>query len=235
MNKAVSTTESTEITKGDIVLTKEQAALVDGIKAHHAGFKQAFEHQTQYAFLIGMKLEALKKTCKHGEFEELAAAVLPEVSRTVKHEFRNFFRLATTKCPALGHLRPEALTLTNGDLPEDQKQEVLKAVYEAAEGKTWTAFYRALGFIRALEEKKHHPVKITSEEKLEAEVKASRAFADDLLLSIRMFIGDAGDEEHKFEHLRHCPPALREELLGEGIRLNDTLRELKCRKLKGQK
>lgn len=136
------------------VITKEQGDLVDEISAYFDGVGRAFEHQAQYAFMAGLKLHALKATCEHGNkngalgFMELRERLLPKISRSAANRFMDFTTLLQEKLPTVGNFNSGALQLTNGDLPEKQKEQVLKAVHDATEGKTWTQLYRDLGRIR---------------------------------------------------------------------------------------
>ena len=141
----------------DSILTKDQAALVDDVKTYHAGVRRSYEHQIQYAFMAGLKLNALKDSCQHGEFMRLREAHLPELSKSSAIRYQEFFSLCQTKLPTVGNLKAGQLLLTDGDLPEKEKASVLKAVYEAADGKTWTAFYRDLNLVREKQPASHHP------------------------------------------------------------------------------
>jgi hypothetical protein len=149
------------------ILTKDQAALVDHVKQYHKGVYVSYEHQIQYAFMAGLKLTALKDSCPHGNakdaqgegFRALCASQLPELSRSVITRYLDFTRLLSEKMPAVGIIQNPALLLKNGDLPEKEKAAVLKAVYEAADGKTWTAFYRDLNLVRQKQDPAHHPRK----------------------------------------------------------------------------
>lgn len=174
------------------VITKEQAALVDEIKAYNAGFSQTFEHQAQYAFMSGLKLLALKATVPHGNangegFMAIREQHLPEISRSAATRFMDFCKLCQEKLPTVGNFTPERLRLTNGDLPEKEKEAVLKAVHDATEGKTWTQLYRDLGKIRAAEKPGSYPRKPRDLRKLiddagEVDEQACKDWLSDTLL-----------------------------------------------------
>ncbi len=147
------------------VLTKDQATLIDQVKTYHAGVRKSYEHQVQYAFMAGLKLTAIKDSCPHGNakdakgegFRAICAAELPELSRSVISRYLDFTRLLTEKMPTVGIIPNSALLLKKGDLPEKEKERVLKAVYDAADGKSWTAFYRDLDLVRQKQAPAYHP------------------------------------------------------------------------------
>lgn len=176
---------------GSEVISATQAALVDEVKSYHAGCKASYEHQIQYAFMAGLKLNALKDSCLHGNaagakgkgFEALCAEFLPEISLTASARYRHFAKLVIEKNATVGFIRGSNLLLENGDLPEKEKQAVLKAVYEAADGKTWTAFYRDLDLCRQKKAAAYHPPVSTPAEK----ESAAREGADHLA---RMLLAD---------------------------------------------
>ena len=149
----------------DSILTKDQAALVDDVKTYHAGVRRSYEHQVQYAFMAGLKLTALKDSCPHGNSKEangegfvaLCARELPDISRSSAKRYMDFTNLLLEIKPSVGFIRGSNLLLENGDLPTKEKEAVLKAVYEAADGKTWTAFYRDLNLVREKQPASHHP------------------------------------------------------------------------------
>ena len=99
----------------DSILTKDQAALVDDVKTYHAGVRRSYEHQIQYAFMAGLKLNALKDSCQHGEFMRLREAHLPELSKSSAIRYQEFFSLCQTKLPTVGNLKAGQLLLTDGD------------------------------------------------------------------------------------------------------------------------
>ena len=155
------TTKNSELT----ILTKDQATLVDQVKTYHAGVRQSYEHQVQYAFMAGLNLTALKDSCPHGNSKEangegfvaLCARELPDISRSSAKRYMDFTNLLLEIKPSVGFIRGSSLLLENGDLPTKEKEAVLKAVYEAADGKTWTAFYRDLNLVRQKKAPSHHP------------------------------------------------------------------------------
>lgn len=161
------------------VLSADQAGLVDQIKAYHTGFHRSYEQQIKYAFLCGRQFRELKNSCGHGNakdcigFTKLCEAYLPEVSRSARHRYMDFVDLLEEKFPAMGNIRVPNL-LEQGELPERDKTQVLNAVHEVADGKTWTAFYRDLQLIRDKQPKQYHAPKPTSpDEQLAAAKKAA--------------------------------------------------------------
>lgn len=177
------------------ILTRDQAALVDDIKTYHAGCRKAFEHQVQYAFMAGLKLLSLKESCPHGNskdsngagFNALCASELPDVSRSAAHRYMDFTNLLLEKCPTVGFIRESNLLLENGDLPSTEKESVLKAVYDAAEGKTWTAFYRDLDLCRKPEPHSYHPPTKSPEHDVASKQFAADESTKQLINAMQMF------------------------------------------------
>lgn len=167
----------------DSILDPVQSNLVDQIKTFHAGVRKSYEHQIQYAFMAGLKLHTLKATCSHGNkkdgegFMVLCQQHLPEISPATARRYKEFYGLVQEKLLTVGNIRPSNLLLENGDLPSKEKEQVLNAVHESADGKTWTQFYRDLNFIRQSKTKQYHAPKPASPDDAEA---AARAQADDL-------------------------------------------------------
>ena len=159
------TTSLTTTAKDLTVLTKDQAVLVDQVKTYHKGVYVSYEHQIQYAFMAGLTLNALKDSCLHGNAKEakglgfmaIREQFLPEISKSAASRYMDFTRLVQEDNATVGNIRPSNLLLENGDLPEKEKASVLKAVYEAADGKSWTAFYRDLNLVRQKKAPSHHP------------------------------------------------------------------------------
>ena len=116
------------------------------IKAYHAGFQSAFGSQMGYAFLAGLELNAIKEALPHGGFLKWGRAHLSEIPHRSATRYMEFqTKLATGgQCDAVANIK----RLENGELPEAEKEKVLKAVYQAADGKTLTQLYRDLGIVR---------------------------------------------------------------------------------------
>ena len=134
------------------VITSDQAALVDLVKRCDAGVRQSFEKQLEYAALAGSSLHKLKASCLHGEFEALVDGEAG-LSKRSRCRYMEFFSLIKSKCATVALLENS----TSEGFSEDAKKEALEAIYELADGKTWTAFYRDLKLIRDKKPKEYHP------------------------------------------------------------------------------
>lgn len=166
------------------VLDPSQAAMVDTIKRCHAGVRRAYEDQVTYAFLCGLAIRHLQDTCTHGNsadseggFKTIREAFLPELSKSAAYRYLDFTKACIEKIPTVGIIQSPNLLLQNGELPADKKQVILDAVHEAADGKTWTAFYRDLKLIREPQPRTYHPPHSVTPDEAEA---AMRKQADGL-------------------------------------------------------
>lgn len=128
------------------VISAAQNDRIERIKEHHKGCVHSFTAQMGHAFLCGVELNALKEECGHGNFTPLRERYLPDVPHSSAQRYMKFADLLCQNTH-VGNFT-ERLQLTNGELPEQQKQKLLKAVYEIADGKTLTELYRDLGIIR---------------------------------------------------------------------------------------
>lgn len=142
------------------VLTKDQAVLVDEVKVHHDGVRRSHENTIKHAFLAGVNLIALKDSVPHGNkngdgFMAIREKFLPDISRSGAQRYMEFVRLLESKLPTVGNIR---LQLMDGqELKEPEVKAVTDAVYEYADGKTWTAFYRDLNLSKQREKGGFHP------------------------------------------------------------------------------
>lgn len=198
------------------VLSANQSERIDRINEYNAGFHDAFGQQMGNAFLAGMELNALKAEIPHGKFMDFCARYLADVSKSSVQRYMAFADGLQPKLPTMGNLK----LLTNGRIPEKEKEEVLKAVHDYADGKSLTQLYRDLGVIRQPEKQKHSPVTLTAEEKLQADLKA----AADLFHDARGAIDILFEDEAIFAKV---PPALRNELMAAALRLTKKLRTFK--------
>lgn len=128
------------------VLTKDQAAAVDRARSYHAACLKSFGDQIGYAFLAGRELAGLKDGQPHGTFMAFREAHFPEIPHRSATRYMDFHsKLATVANLTTAGNRA---LLTNGELPEKDREKVLAAVHEIADGKTLTALYRDLGVIK---------------------------------------------------------------------------------------
>lgn len=144
------------------LLTRDQAVLVDEVKLHHDGARKGYEAQMRHAYLAGVNLLLLKESVPHGNkngdgFVALREHFLPELSNSAAARYMDFVRLAS-KNPTVGDFR-NYLQLSDGRpvLPEAHEKTLLDNLYEAADGKTWTNFYRDLGWNKHREKGGFHP------------------------------------------------------------------------------
>jgi hypothetical protein len=169
------------------VLSTDQAARVDRIKAYHAGCLQAFGDQMGYAFLTGRELIAAKASIPSGHkdpeggFGKWIKANVPELSNGTIHRYMSFATALEKQFPTVGNISPTLLQIGPGGLDESAKAEVLKAVHEVADGKTLTELYRDLGVIRGPKDKKHHAPKLNAAETAEAQIEQAKQFVQTLI------------------------------------------------------
>lgn len=135
------------------ILSAPQAALIDEIKFHFNAVHRSHEAYIEHAFICGVKLHQLKASTQHGDFMPLREKYFSEISKSAAGRFMQFTDLLAAKFPAVGNLKQ----LAAGELAERDKKAVMKAVYEAADGKTWTAFYRDLNLSKQREKGGFHP------------------------------------------------------------------------------
>ena len=211
-------------------LTADQAALVDHVKTYHQGVRQSYEHQVQYAFMAGLNLTALKDSCRHGEFIRLRETHLPELSSSAAYRYTEFFTLVNSQFPTVGNLVKDTLLLQNGDLPEHEKRVVLESVYTAADGKSWTAFYRDLNLVRDKQPAAHHPIKpLSPDETIAAENAQSAALVNAAALALQVLLLDL---QSQTGHLAiRVPVKLWKEILRTTTQFNKLVRPLSKRKL----
>jgi hypothetical protein len=146
------------------------------ILAYHNSCIRAFGQQMGYAFLCGLELNAAKTEIAHGAFtkwREKHLAALPERTAQLYMSFTS--ALIERSKPVAALSSPDFLNsklLTNGDLDDAHRNELLKAVYEATDGKTLTEMYRELGVIRAPKRQQYTPPQDRTPEELLAAEKA---------------------------------------------------------------
>jgi hypothetical protein len=228
------TKQNSELT----VLSADQAALVDHVKTYHKGVSISYEHQIQYAFMAGLTLTALKDSCPHGNakdanglgFTTLREQFLPELSHSAASRYMLFTKLVKEDNATVGIIRQSNLLLENGDLPPKEKAAILAAVYEAADGKSWTAFYRDLNLVREKQSASHHPIKpLSPADKIAAENADADAHIDTALYELAFLLMDLESKTGKLALRVH--PHRWQDLLSATIRLNNLVRPLTKRKL----
>jgi hypothetical protein len=128
------------------IITQEQAERIGRIQGYHQKCLDTFGDQMAYAFLAGCELNAAKEELPHGQFMKWREQNLPELPHRTATQYMTFSeKLADgAKLATIANLK----LLGNGDLPQTEKEKVLKAVHQVADGKTLTQLYRDLGVIR---------------------------------------------------------------------------------------
>jgi hypothetical protein len=202
------------------VIPKETSERVERIKGYHAECLKAFGDQMGFAYLCGAELLLLKESTKHGEFGELKEQCFPDMPQRTVSRYLTFAEALQGKFATVANLKVERLQLTNGELPEKEKETILKAVHQVADGKTLTQLYRDLGVIREKKPQQHTPPKeLSPDEKLEAELSQAEALVDGLAGEI-LLVMEGGA-------LGKVKPASRKVLLDAAVRLTKALRGMK--------
>lgn len=174
------------------LITKEHAEGIERIKAYHAGFEKSFGDQMGYAFLAGAELNHIKETLPHGKFMDWREAHLPEIPHRTATQYMTFQVKLATHCqfPPVG----KANILGNANLNDKDREKVLAAVHEIADGKTLTQLYRDLGVIREKKAPQHHPRKEKSpEDKIADRKQAARDLMNTCCAPLATFLLDPGD------------------------------------------
>lgn len=152
---------------------------VERVKSYHASCLQAFSDQMGYAFLIGVELLAIKEELPHGDFMAWRQKHLPEIAHRTATQYMKFVEKLTQRFPTVGKLATVSnfKMLPSGELSTAGKETVLKAVHEAADGKTFTEMYRDLGVIRQPKAPAWHPRKPAKDLTADDAVKLRRDMA----------------------------------------------------------
>lgn len=132
---------------GKITLTGEQLARIARIKQYDAGCRGAFGQQMGYAFLSGAELNALKEELPHGAWIPAREEFFPEIPARTATRYMSFAEQighGVADLPSWQNIK----LLGNGAIPDNEKENILKAVHDLADGKTLTQLYRDLGVIR---------------------------------------------------------------------------------------
>lgn len=108
--------------------------------------RAAYGQQMGYAFLAGCALNQAKALLPYGKFTPWLDENLP-LSKGSRQRYMAFAEAIQTQIPHVGNLAIPLL-LTDGELAAADKEKVLAAVHEVADGKTLTQLYRDLGVIK---------------------------------------------------------------------------------------
>lgn len=130
------------------ILNSDVTTRVERVKTYHAGFLRSYADQMSYAFLAGVELLALKETVPHGQFEQVCKECLPSIPERSRRRYAAFSEALMEQNRHVALLAREPRLITSGQIADDDKAKITKAVHQAANGKTLTEFYRDLGIIR---------------------------------------------------------------------------------------
>jgi hypothetical protein len=130
------------------VITANHADQIERINQYHGACLKSYGDQMGYAFLCGVELGQVKTRIPHGQFQEFCTRYLPQIPERSAQRYMSFADALRSKSATVADLANKPLQIANGTLPEKQKEEVLKAVHDIADGKTLTQLYRDLGIIR---------------------------------------------------------------------------------------
>ncbi|NOS70084.1 MAG: hypothetical protein HOP33_09150 [Verrucomicrobia bacterium] len=205
---------STQIQKAEV---NQFAAHTERIKVYDAAFHNAFSQQMGYAYLAGCELNAIKEALPHGEFMKWKAKFLPAIPHRSATQYMTFqTKLASVaNLPTVGECR----LLGNGELPEKEKEKILKAVHQAADGKTLTQLYRDLGVIREKKHPVHTPRKTVSpEDQVDAEEKTAVELAN-------VFLTAAATLALDDKTILKLSAVKKAEVLAASIKVSDLIRK----------
>lgn len=196
------------------------AELAPRIIQYDQGVRYAIGRQMGYAYLAGAALNEAKTLCAHGEFGPWCKANLPLTNGTT-HRYMEFATQLQIKFPTVVNLKRGGL-LPAGELSTEGTDTVLRAVHEAADGRTLTQFYRDLGVIRPAQKQTHHdPRPISPEDQVKADIAAAEAtgthLAGDLVL-----LAEPTDET-----LAKMPDAVRARLLDACVAVGKRIRAMR--------
>lgn len=210
------------------VISAAQTERIGRVNAYHQGCIHAFTTQMGNAFLCGLELNQLKEEVGHGPWTQFRERYLPQVPERSAQRYMKFADALIQQNRHVADLKVNRLQITNGELPEKAKEEVLKAVHEAADGKTLTQFYRDLGVIRDKKEAGGEKRTYTAEEKVEAERTTAERIVDATIEQINTCKGFGKTEGLT---IRTVKASKRKELLAASVAFNKVIRKF----LKGAK
>ncbi|HEX7861038.1 MAG TPA: hypothetical protein VF773_11965 [Verrucomicrobiae bacterium] len=197
----------------------------DRIVAYHTNCKRSAMAQVVYAFMAGLELSQTKEQLAHGAFVKWCGDNLPEdcTIRTAQNYMR-FAEGIQTKLEDVSSLNLDRLQLTNGEIPEKQRNAVLKAVHEVTAGSTLTELYRELGIIKQPKKPGYTaPKELSPEEEAAALEEQANDHIDQLLADLELV--DA-------ELLGRAQDAKRKQLAAALIEKSKLIRSLKSGKSK---
>ncbi len=229
------------------MIDKEGADELDLLKVKIAqyddGFRRAYSQQMGYAFLAGLAVNRAKEILPQGKF--IPWVEESKLNRMSANRYGRFVEALIEAHPAVGKCNTAMLQISSGDgdvtkLSEEDQEQILKAVHDAADGKTLTEMYRDLGVIRQPKKQEYHPIRQTPEEALEAEKQAAidwgHQMATDAREAIDQWTEYQEDGKLKLPAVLHWPAKLRAEIRGLHISLGKILDGIgKKQKPKGKK
>ena len=143
------------------------------ISVYHQSFEKAAQDQLGYAFLCGVELTQAKDECAHGQFMKWRETALPQIPQGTAGRYMQFAHAIQSQSKQIANLTAKPLQLTNGELPEEDRKIILKAVHDFADGATLTELYRDLNILRKPKAKQYHPPKLTADQQAAAEEAAA--------------------------------------------------------------
>lgn len=195
------------------------------ISIYHQSFEKAAQDQLGYAFLCGVELTQAKAQLKgeqgHGQFVKWREAALPQISQPTTSRYMQFAKAIAEQSKQIASLTAKPLQLTNGELPEEDRKIILKAVHDFADGATLTELYRDLNILRKPKHQSERaPGKpMTPAEKAAAEEKLALEHAHTWL--------DDGALLNKHEPLSRLPVEVINEMADFCIEFGKTLAPLR--------
>ncbi|HXF15452.1 MAG TPA: hypothetical protein VN496_00520 [Burkholderiales bacterium] len=175
------------------LITAASAERIERIKTYHASCQRAGGDILAYWALTGLELLALKEETPHGEFEDLKKREFGDIPRACLGRYMQFAGDLKVKYPTVGYLVADRCLLTNGELSGEQRETVLQAVHEVADGKTVTAFFRELRMMRQPKKQQYHrPGQVDAQKQAAHEAKLAR----DHILTLAHDLGLAREELH---------------------------------------
>lgn len=209
------------------VITSDQSSRIQRIKDLHAAVADNAKVSVKSAMLCGFELTVLKAITPHGQFLSLCETQFPELHKRTGRNYMALLEVARSKKETVSLLLTEAIAAPQKQLPAPKEEILLDAFHDFADGGTITDLYRAAGVIRPPQKQKHHPIKLTPEDRLQADLK----HAADLFHDTRIAIDLLFEDESIFAKV---PSVDRLELLGSALRLTKKLRTFKQTRSRGR-
>jgi hypothetical protein len=205
----------------------------DRIVAYHEGYITSFSQQMGYAFLCGLELALVRESLKgqqHGLWMKWREENIPHISKGSVDNYIQFSERLQAKFPTIGNLSSDRL-LTNGQITDAGKKEILQAVKEVADGKSLMDMYRELDIVK--KPKSRDEIDTSKKKQLTAEEKAAAEEAQAKALKDEKLAADAALCDH--DPASRLSAADHKEIIESSIRIANFYRSLlKSKKTTGQ-